>query len=249
MELDRKTVLGLASVLWALTCQCQIGVENYRKDSTLYNKKDNKGKQGIWVNTDMISGRAISLETYRNDTLNGYYENYWSNGIISDCGYYKLGQRDSVFFAYWENGNLRGQGAYSEGKLQGEWLVYDSNGKMAESIEYEKGQPVNRIVHNSKFEVHDRIGYDTVVTSFKSDWNKRMEVFDNGLKIKELDFWRNRLLIESTFKNGLIEKRVFYRRKDPTRIEKIYYYSDEKWQKTEFYDSKGGIIKTEFNNN
>ncbi|RYY45262.1 MAG: hypothetical protein EOO06_16775 [Chitinophagaceae bacterium] len=247
MELGKTILFCLISPLFFFSASSQEDKTFSTQEGASVNKRDSSGKQGIWYLRDSYSGRAVSLETYRNDTLHGYYENYWGNGSISDCGYYDRGLRDSVYIAYWENGNLRGRTLYRKGKLNGKMEVYNNAGRLYEISNFVEGELVSTSRVEDTVVIADKTNTDTVITHFKSNWNKRIEIYTEGVKIVELDFWKNRKLIESTFINGQMDKRIFYRKKNPDLVDKIYHYKNNRWERTEYFDVNGKVIKTQFN--
>lgn len=65
------------------------------------NKKDiNNQKNDLWICVDTVTDRII-ISKYKNGKLNGYYLSYYyNNGILSEKGYYKNGEKYGVWRGY-----------------------------------------------------------------------------------------------------------------------------------------------------
>jgi antitoxin component YwqK of YwqJK toxin-antitoxin module len=75
----------------------QSKLNNLNISDSEINKKDSLGKQGIWY-IFYPNGNVTTIRKYKNDTLHGYFENYWSNGNLSDRGFYINGKLEGVFY-------------------------------------------------------------------------------------------------------------------------------------------------------
>lgn len=210
------------------------------------NKRDVKGKQGVWFFYDKKDSTVYAMQLFRNDTLNGYFERYWLNGNISEKGFYKNGKLDSTFVGYWENGQMRGEANYTNGLLSGIVISFNESGKPTSKLKYENGIIDNSYVESFvdssivwDNEVANKV--DTVRTTYPSAWNKKYAIYVNDTLSKEISFFKDVIAIENYFDKAVLTKRIIYSIKKPHNIEKIFYYLNGQLSKTELYDKNGKL--------
>lgn len=93
------------------------------------NFKDDKGlKQGIHKD---YSGSFLFERTYKNDTLNGYFRKYTSDGTTWEIGYFKKGEQDSLWLEFFKDGTIENRNQYKNGLKQGEFISYFKNGHIS----------------------------------------------------------------------------------------------------------------------
>jgi antitoxin component YwqK of YwqJK toxin-antitoxin module len=64
----------------------------------------------------------------------GYWEIYYTIGMLRCKGSYINGKRDGIWEFYWENGNIMYKGNYIGGNKDGLWRYYDQNGLLLMEI-------------------------------------------------------------------------------------------------------------------
>jgi antitoxin component YwqK of YwqJK toxin-antitoxin module len=69
----------------------------------------------------------------------GYWEDYYDNGVLHFKGSYKNGNRDGYWEYYYSNGNLWCSGSYKDSEMEGEWEFYWDNGSLKERRIYDNG--------------------------------------------------------------------------------------------------------------
>ncbi len=251
LNIKAKTLLILITLLLVYPVYGQYKLRDIPYNINDINKRDYDGKQGLWFIFDRVDSTVFMMENFVNDTPNGYFERYWYNGKVSEKGFYKDGALDSSFTAYWEDGKKRGDLFYKKGLLNGIIISYDMNENIILRLKYtngkrDEGYDLSYIDSSS---IEDNYLYnkvDTVTKEFKySDWNKQYAIYRNDSLIKEDDYFKNLLAIESFYERGILVKRIVYYRKDAQRrVEKVFYYLNGKLKKSEFYDKNGKLIKT-----
>ena len=127
---------------------------NYKNDELdgeqfLYDEDGNIEIKGNYKNGKLEGeyliynkGKLIRKLTYRNNFLNGEYEDYYSNGNVKTKRYYKNGSLDGKYEEYYENGNLKLKCYYKDDKLDGEYIEYTEGGKIKEHKLYKNDKVV-----------------------------------------------------------------------------------------------------------
>ena len=155
----------------------QLKLNEIPHDLSTINKRDVNGwKKGIWFFYDKKDSTIFAMQTFSNDTLNGYFERYWYNGKISELGFYRNGKLDSVFIAYWEDGNKRGEARYINGVLNGIVTSYSKEGMLTSRLKYIHGKTdeffkEEFIDSNLVWDNERRDKIDTIKVVFNSEWN------------------------------------------------------------------------------
>ncbi len=80
-------------------------------------------------NQIQMEGRYRSKKM-ENETREGLFTVYWSNGKKKHEGEYKNGKRDGLWTAWYFDGEKRSEGNYEKGDLQGEWSFFHRNGQL-----------------------------------------------------------------------------------------------------------------------
>jgi antitoxin component YwqK of YwqJK toxin-antitoxin module len=97
--------------------------------------------------------RIKSILTYKNDTLQGPGQFFYTNGRIEQVVNYNSGKVDGMGYYFYQTGNLRGIRTWEKGKMVGfgndfhdtiGWLhkriiLYDKRGRMIGEKEYTTG--------------------------------------------------------------------------------------------------------------
>jgi antitoxin component YwqK of YwqJK toxin-antitoxin module len=235
--------------------------QKFLKDFTIskdsINKIDKFGKQGQWYVYNSKSEIVEALLKYNNDTLQGYFEYYWTNtGNIQARGFYKNGEIDSIYKTYWQNGKIREIYHVKGGKAHGIMQTFDNdsniltynlfiNGKMDTNFK-EKFRAKNVIVENGQF-----LKMDTIKDESKYIKAKRYYIYKNDTLFKKQYIEKYNIEIEDLFVLGKLSKRIIYYNNKPNIIEKIFYYNEvENWvndlpKKIEYFNKKGEYLRTE----
>lgn len=243
----KKRLLLVAFALCMKFSYAQFKLKDISYDIGAINKRDIQGKQGVWFIFNKSDSLIFAMQHFLNDTLNGYFERYWQNGKISEKGFYKKGNIDSIFIAYWENGQKRGEAYYVAGLLNGLVTSFNEKSALTSRIMYINGKVDSSYklsFIDSSFLSDSRIRNktDTVKTTYKSNWNKKFAIYTNDSLSKEISFYKNIIAIENFYDKTTLKKRKVYYRKKPYNIEKIYYYENGALIKTELYNKKGQLI-------
>jgi antitoxin component YwqK of YwqJK toxin-antitoxin module len=89
----------------------------------------------------IINGEKIRINQLNNNGLmEGYWETYYSNKVLSSKGVYINGEKDGMWISYHPNGNFFNKGNYVNGLKEGIWESYDGNGKLKVKGLYKKGK-------------------------------------------------------------------------------------------------------------
>ncbi len=242
--------LLFAFLQWNKACFAQYKLNNIPHQYYQINQVDNKGRQGVWYFFDQQDSTVFAMQNFRNDTLNGYFERYWQNGLVSEKGYYKNGCIDSVFIAYWENGLLRGEAMYKNCKLHGELISFNKIGNMTTRMLWVDGVvDYNYVLHfidSNLIKVNPHLNkIDTIVKVCDfSVWNKEYIIYVNDTLSKEITFYKDVPVIFDFYNNAKLYKRIVYSRSRHYFLEKIFYYENNKLVRSEFYNRKGKLVET-----
>lgn len=200
-------------------------------------------KEGVWYYYNQF-GVINSLRNYKNDTLNGYFENYWfTNGIVSEKGFYKNGLLDSIMTAYWENGLERAKLNYKNGLLNGITITHDKNGNLTSKIRYINDKRDSTYTEmyidpNIEWDNDRPIKKDTIYTQeMKGKYEKYAIYRDN--KLVQAYNIKDRIKLNETFYTSPENyKRIIYCTKKPYGIRKIFYFENHTLIKTELVNDK-----------
>lgn len=208
------------------------------------NKRDELGKkQGVWYFYNQYN-IVHTMQHYKDDTLQGYFENYWfNNGIVSEKGYYKNGVLDSVMIAYWDNGQERGRANYKNGILDGVATSHDKNGNLTSRIRYVAGSrdsSYNDMYISPNIEWDNNahpIKIDTIYTQTMNGRYEKYAVYKNDTLAHLSNFENGKKINESFYENAQEVKRIIYCTQKPYGVRKIFYYIN------------GSLIRTDVINN
>jgi len=89
----------------------------------------------------------------------------------------------------------------------------------------------------------DTIKYYYRYGKYISKYNKTYVIYFGGEKHSEMKYYKDRLLIENFYTQGINTKRIVYSRKRPYFMEKIGYFNELGRYKMEIYNKKGKLIK------
>jgi antitoxin component YwqK of YwqJK toxin-antitoxin module len=211
---------------------------------TNINRMDSNGLQGNRVKSlRKDSSRRGCIMPFKNNILDGYFECYYSNGQISECGYYKNGLPDGFQIAYWENGKKRGECNLKDGKLNGICITYDTLGKIESKRRYYMSKLDSSYVDNfvdSSYKTENElpriikeVKYDTIYSIFKTKRYSTYDLYSDGKIVKT-----------ETVQNGHLLQEVFYI--NEKEVKSILYNSKKPFQPISIatYDEKGKRIVT-----
>ncbi len=112
-----------------------------------------------YPDTKQLIGIVRASSSRFGSTMQGPYKTWWDDGDLDEEGFYKDGEKDSIWIKY-DNNKIWREGSYSNGLKQGEWLDYFENGEInrlwnyvndtlqGECMEYDSlGQEVQRWVY------------------------------------------------------------------------------------------------------
>jgi antitoxin component YwqK of YwqJK toxin-antitoxin module len=87
------------------------------------------------------NGDKIRINQLNNNGLmEGYWETYSNNNVLSSKGVYINGEKDGIWEFYDENGRLTSKGSYKNGLTDGIWEYYGYDGKLKKKGLYVKGK-------------------------------------------------------------------------------------------------------------
>jgi protein TonB len=97
----------------------------------------------------------------------GNYKKYGFNQKLAEEGFYKNGQKDSIWYEYsWSGKKLRSTGLYSEDNKIGVWEYYDFQENLEQKYDYTKNELVySKTDEKDKDKIYKIInGFDTIQT-------------------------------------------------------------------------------------
>ncbi len=99
----------------------------------------NNLKDGIWKEYD-FKGKTITKEyNYKNDTLHGYFVEFYSGKHVRKSGNYINGLMDGIWEFYDFDHKLFEKGSYSNGNEIGIWEFY-TNGDLVQKYNFDNGE-------------------------------------------------------------------------------------------------------------
>jgi antitoxin component YwqK of YwqJK toxin-antitoxin module len=98
-------------------------------------KLSGEGSRWLEWNKEQPVVNGIQINQYDLDGIKqGYWEDYYLNGVLSYKGSFINGKKDGVWEEYWRNGKLYSKGNYVNGIWEGNWEWYYDNGKIWKRI-------------------------------------------------------------------------------------------------------------------
>lgn len=208
------------------------------------NQRDELGrKQGTWYFYNQYNV-VHTMQNFKDDTLQGYFENYWfTNGIVSEKGYYKSGLLDSIMFAYWENGQERGRAYYKNGLLNGVAITHDKNGNLTSKIRYINGKRDSTYTEmyidpNIEWDNDHPIKIDTIYTQEMNGKYEKYAIYRNDELIQVYNLEDGIKKNETFYTTSKDYKRIIYCTKKPYGIRKIFYFENHTLVKTDLVNDK-----------
>ncbi len=162
-------------------------------------------------NQVQMEGRYRSKKL-ENDTREGLFTYYWSNGKKRDEGEYKSGKRDGQWTSWYFDGEKRFEGTYDKDDRQGEWTFYHKNGQV-------RTKPV--------FLDDEKDGASVIY-------------YDNGDKWEDVKFSKGKLDGEFTVyhKGGKVQRKGKYVKDSLEGSYESYWENGNMSYKGEFSDNK-----------
>jgi hypothetical protein len=115
------------------------------KDGIQINQYDHEGrKQGYWEEY-YDNGILESKGSYKNDIRDGIWEYYRGDGQLESKGSYKNDKKDRIWEYYYDNGKLSYKRSYKNGIRDGIWEYYYDNGKLRYKGSYKNGKYIKKI--------------------------------------------------------------------------------------------------------
>lgn len=109
------------------------------------NYKDDLGrKQGVHIG---YSGSLMFERTYLNDTLNGCFREYSSDGRTLTIGYYKYGLKDSIWLEFYSENTVKKKEVFKNGKKQGDFIDYYENGSISYLATFDNDTIVGDVIN------------------------------------------------------------------------------------------------------
>jgi hypothetical protein len=116
--------------------------EDYPFVITYIHRLDSNYKmRKIFFDSSYNENSVVRLFYYKNQ-LTGPYERK-INGIITERGEYKNGEKHGERFRYYDNGKLREKASFQNGKKHGVWEEYDKDGKVIRKEVYENDKLID----------------------------------------------------------------------------------------------------------
>ncbi len=102
----------------------------------LYSKGNyiNGKKIGKWENYHLYGKQLYSIETFKNDTLDGEMIFFDRSGIIRASYIYSNGLKNGPYFVYYRNGKIKVKSTFKNDEFYGEYIEYKKNGKIKRVI-------------------------------------------------------------------------------------------------------------------
>lgn len=121
--------------------------------------------------------------SFSNDTLNGDYERYYSNGKLEMIGNHDMGYKTGKWSFYHENGQLQKELTYINQEIDGVYKSFHENGVPFQTGQYEKGRKTGKWFYKNSENV---LGS---VTIYDNDHKRIDWYFDNG-KVKRSENYK-----------------------------------------------------------
>jgi len=246
-----RVVLSIFISILVTKSFSQLKLSEIPFDLNVINKSNLHGKQSVWFFYDKNDSTVFAMQHFVNDTLHGYFERYWYNGLVSEKGYYYKGALDSIFIAYWEDGTVRGEAYYSLGKLNGVVTSYSKSGKLTSRFKYVDNVKDSNYLDNylDPDMTWDKVSIkmDTLIQEFSGKWNKKLGIYKNDSLFKEINYFKDRIGFVNYYKNGVnIKREIYSRKKRDNYIERVFYYtSNGTTDKVQYFDKNGVLIREE----
>lgn len=82
---------------------------------------------------------TVKLESnYVNDVIHGHYITFWENAMPYQTGWFKWGEKDSLWTRYYREGGKRMEGIFRYDVQVGEWTWWDDDGIIARIEQYQE---------------------------------------------------------------------------------------------------------------
>lgn len=105
----------------------------------------NMKKDSVWLNF-APSGRLSSIETFKNDILNGKKTVYYlpedlndKNQRVASVSNYINGKLEGERIEYFESGTIKSKGVFKDNKKNGVWVTNHPNGNVMNTERYQEG--------------------------------------------------------------------------------------------------------------
>lgn len=116
----------------------RVKVRDEQGHITSKGKVRNYKKTGKWMYYD-AEGRVVAVTYFTNDTINGPYTEYSSNGVITQQGQYKMNNKTGQWNAYDPTGRLMSIENFEGGLQHGTQRFWFPNGQLRDSVVLEHG--------------------------------------------------------------------------------------------------------------
>lgn len=113
-----------------------LGVETFKNDK-LYGRKIIYYLEGQ-IETEKLN--PLSIATYKNDTLNGEYKEFFTTGKLKIIGNYKSGKQIGEWKEYFPNGSLYKLSRFKNDRLHGWTLTFSKDGDEIGKLLYQNGE-------------------------------------------------------------------------------------------------------------
>lgn len=91
-------------------------------------------KIGKWENYHLYGKQLYSIETFKNDTLDGEVMFFDRSGIIRASYIYSNGLKNGPYITNYRNGNIKEKATFKNNEFYGEYIEFKKNGKIKRVI-------------------------------------------------------------------------------------------------------------------
>ena len=118
----------------------------------------NRERTGKWTYYHKDSDSIMMTEVYKNDSLNGLQQTYFTNGEIAEKTNYRNGEKNGNSKIYSKNGQVVKDLNYLNGQLHGKAKYYSLKGELIMEGTYHEGQKTEDWKNYKEMKVESNTG-------------------------------------------------------------------------------------------
>ncbi|MCB9719688.1 MAG: diguanylate cyclase [Candidatus Omnitrophica bacterium] len=250
--LPRLSLVIIALLIWApFPALAQLPAPEYHDNGQIKTVWE-AAADGVSLNrTEFFSnGQLKNKATYREEQLNGLYQEFTAEGKPRLEISYKMGVEHGPFREYFANGNLKSAGEYIEGKLNGIQFIYFQDGKLSQEAVYYNDTlngEVKIFFPNGQIRQASGYRYGKLWGPFKiytetGTLNSYREYVDEVLQGPFLTFFDSGILQENgNFRDGQVTDKRVYNEQGILAVDVRFENGLKEGPYSEYYED--GILK------
>ncbi|MDA6070564.1 hypothetical protein NJT12_13130 [Flavobacterium sp. AC] len=139
------------------------------KNKVSEGKEIGKAREGEWKYYHKASKVLMTLENYKNGTLQGVKTVYYPNAKIAEEMNYVNGLKDGIYKKYGQNGTLLEQTTYKNNEYNGDAVFYDADGVVASKGKFVNGKKANMWQFYLKGKLTKEVNMSDPKSSYQAD--------------------------------------------------------------------------------